>query len=94
MATGATAFSGNTRAELHEAILNRTPVPARKLNPELPRELQGIIEKALEKDREVRYQTAAEMCADLQRLCDASEPAINASHARRDGSSIIQKPWR
>jgi Tol biopolymer transport system component len=94
MATGATAFSGNTRAELHEAILNRTPVPARKLNPELLPELQGIIEKALEKDREVRYQTAAEMCADLQRLCDASEPAINASHARRDGSSIIQKPWR
>ena len=68
MAAGARAFSGNTAGALHEAILNRTPVSARELNPELPPELDDIVKKVIEKDREVRYQTAAEMCADLQRL--------------------------
>ena len=51
MATGQQAFSGDTAAGLHEAILNRTPVPARELNPELPPRLEEIINKALEKDR-------------------------------------------
>ena len=68
MATGARAFSADTTAGLHEAILNRTPVPARELNAELPPKLEEIINKALEKDREVRYQTAGEMCADLEEL--------------------------
>ena len=68
MATGTRAFSGDTTAGLHEAILNRTPVPARELNPELPPKLEEIINKALEKDREVRYQTAGEMCADLEEV--------------------------
>ena len=68
MATGQQAFSGDTAAALHEAILNRAPAPARELNPELPPRLEEIINKALEKDREARYQTAPEMCADLKRL--------------------------
>ena len=77
MATGQQAFSGDTAAALHEAILNRTPVPARDLNPELPPRLEEIINKALEKDREARYQTAAEMCADLKRL------KLDADYSRR-----------
>jgi eukaryotic-like serine/threonine-protein kinase len=68
MATGQRAFSGETAAELHEAIVERVPTPARELNPELPAKLERIIERALEKDREARYQSAAEMRAELKSL--------------------------
>jgi serine/threonine protein kinase/Tol biopolymer transport system component len=68
MATGQQAFSGNTESLALGAILNRTPEPARQLNPDLPPKLEGIVNKALAKDREVRYQAASEMQADLERL--------------------------
>jgi len=67
MATGRIAFSGNT-AVIHEAILNRMPASPLRLNPELPAKLEEIINKALEKQREVRYQHASELRADLRRL--------------------------
>src|SRR6202023_2186700 len=56
MATGKRAFSGNTSAEIFEAILNRTPVAPVRLNPEIPAELEHILSKSLEKDRNLRYQ--------------------------------------
>jgi serine/threonine protein kinase len=68
MATGQQAFSGDTAPELHHAIVNHIPVPARELNPELPTRLEEIINKALQKECEFRYQNASEMGADLQRL--------------------------
>ena len=68
MATGKQAFSGNTTAVMFDAILNREPMPARRLNPELPPKLDEIIRKALEKDRKLRYQSAADLLADLQRI--------------------------
>jgi serine/threonine-protein kinase len=68
MATGRQAFVGHTSGIVFEAILNRAPAPAARLNPAISPQLEQIINKALEKDRALRYRTAADLSADLQRL--------------------------
>jgi serine/threonine protein kinase len=75
MATSRMAFSGNTAAVIHDAILNRTPAPASQINQGLPPKLDEIIGKALDKDRKLRYQNAADMRTDLQRLRRDTESA-------------------
>jgi serine/threonine protein kinase len=73
MATGRQPFVGDSFAMIFDGILNRAPVSPVRLNPDLPLDLERIVNTALEKDRELRYQTAAELRADLKRLKRDSE---------------------
>ena len=78
LATGKRAFAGDTAPELHKAILKQVITPARELNPALPANLEQIIGRALEKDREARYQSASEMRSDLETLRQEIEPRLRA----------------
>ena len=75
MATGRKAFPGTTSGIVYEALLNRAPIPVGRVNPELPPKLEEIINKALEKDRKLRYQNASDLRTDLQRLKRDSDSA-------------------
>jgi serine/threonine protein kinase len=81
MATGRNAFSGTTSAAMFDSILNKAPVAPVRLNPELPVELERIINKSLEKDRKLRYQTASDLESDLQRLKRDTESSRTAAVA-------------
>jgi len=90
MATGARPFHGESTGVIFESILNRAPVSPVRLNPNVPPELERIINKALEKDRKLRYQSAAEIRTDLQRLKRDSDSG-RATFAETEAGS---KPTR
>jgi eukaryotic-like serine/threonine-protein kinase len=92
MATGRPAFSGNTSGTITEAILNRVPIPVARVNPEVPPKLEEIINKALEKNRKLRYQNAADIRTDLQRLKRDAESERAAVVRAASGVGISAVP--
>ena len=99
MATGQLPFRGESSATIFDAILNRAPVPAVRLNPDLPTDLARIINRALEKDRGMRYQHASEMRSELMRLKRDTESGRSASVspesaavAREGGARVTPQP--
>jgi serine/threonine protein kinase/Tol biopolymer transport system component len=89
MSTGRQAFAGNTTGVILDAILNRAPTPPSRVNPELPDEFEAIVTKALEKDRDVRCQSAAELRADLKRLKREAELRLRPHLHRASAESPL-----
>jgi eukaryotic-like serine/threonine-protein kinase len=92
MATGHTAFSGTTSAMIFDAILHKTPTAPVRLNPQLPVELESIINKALEKDRKLRYQNATDMSVDLKRLRREMDSGRTSAVSQRAAAGTVEPP--
>ena len=94
MATGKQAFSGSSSGVVIEAILNRAPTPPVRLNPSIPPQLEQIIGRALEKDKRLRYQTASDLRADLQRLKRDTDSAYTVSLGTGQATKSVLRRYR
>ncbi|MGB8768545.1 MAG: protein kinase [Candidatus Korobacteraceae bacterium] len=94
MATGKLPFRGESLGDIFDSILNSAPLPLVRLNPDLPPELESIIAKCLEKDRNLRYQHASEIRADLQRLKRDSDSGRLRASAQLRAPAATAKPWK
>jgi eukaryotic-like serine/threonine-protein kinase len=94
MATGALPFRGESTGVIFKAILDAAPVAAVRLNPDVPPKLEEIINKALEKDRNLRYQHAADIRTDLQRLKRDTESARIPAASRSEATSQLRMHWK
>jgi serine/threonine protein kinase/tetratricopeptide (TPR) repeat protein len=92
MATGSLPFRGETSGVINDAILNRAPAPAMRLNPDLPAKLEEIINKALEKDRDLRCQSASEIRADLKRLRRDTDSSRTGVTSASGGTEVASSP--
>ncbi|MBZ5629093.1 MAG: protein kinase, partial [Acidobacteriia bacterium] len=88
MTTGRLPFEGETAAVIFDGILNRTPVPPRELSPDIPPKLDEIVRTALEKDRDLRYQNAADLRAELKRL----KRDTSSGHVKIPSSAVVVAP--
>jgi tetratricopeptide (TPR) repeat protein len=93
MATGQKAFPGSTGGVIIEAILSKSPAPVRSLNPDIPIELEAIINKAIDKDKELRYQSASELRSDLQVLKRGFESGHTQSSLLLATAGAKRQPW-
>ncbi len=94
MVTGSLPFRGDTTGMIFDSILNRAPVTPVRLNPDVPADLERLITKCLEKDRDLRYQHASEIRADLQRLKRDTDSTRIAISSMAESSVARTKPWR
>jgi serine/threonine protein kinase/tetratricopeptide (TPR) repeat protein len=94
MASGRPAFTGNTSGVITEAILNRAPTPLEQLNPEVPPKLEEVVNKAIEKDRKLRYQHASDIRTDLQRLKRDSDSGRSSAASSGTLAAPHGKVWK
>jgi serine/threonine protein kinase len=94
MATGVLPFRGESTGDIFDSILNRAPVPPVRLDPDVPAEVERIIAKCLEKDRDLRYQNAADVRTDLRRMKRDTDSRSEMTSVQGEAKIDTAKRWK